>query len=156
MNYNIGEVAKQFNLSIHTLRYYEKEGILNIIRSKSGIRKYEDSDIESIRIVECLKNSGMSLKDIKQFMDWCSLGDSTLQFRQAMFEEQRNAVLEQIRHLQKTLDIINFKCWYYKTANKLGKEEDVKKINPNDMPQDIYRVYKELYNTDLNDCSKEL
>ena len=146
MNYNIGEVAKQFNLSIHTLRYYEKEGILNINRSKNGIRKYEDSDIESIKIVECLKNSGMSLKDIKQFMDWCSLGDSTLQFRQAMFEEQRKAVLEQISHLQKTLDIINFKCWYYKTANKLGKEAAVKKINPNDMPKGKYIFFKSVLN----------
>ena len=100
MNYNIGEVAKQFNLSIHTLRYYEKEGILNISRSKSGIRKYEKSDIDSIRIVECLKSSGMSLKDIKQFMDWCSLGDETLKLRQAMFENQRNIVLQKLVDIQ--------------------------------------------------------
>lgn len=152
MSYNIGEVSKKFNLSIHTLRYYEKEGILNINRSESGIRKYEQSDIEAIRLVECLKNSGMCLKDIKQFMDWCSLGNSTLKLRQAMFEEQREAILEQMNELQKTLDIIDFKCWYYKMANELGEEQVIKKITQNDMPKDIYKKYKELHDTNLNEC----
>ncbi len=145
MSYNIGEISKQFNLSIHTLRYYEKEGILNINRSKSGIRKYEQSDIAAIKIIECLKTSGMSLKDIKQFMDWCSLGDETLKLRQAMFENQRIIVLQKLKKIQKTLDIINFKCWYYKMANELGNEEAVKNFNISDMPSDIQKQYKEIH-----------
>ena len=145
MSYNIGEVSKQFNLSIHTLRYYEKEGILNINRSKSGIRKYEESDINTIKIVECLKNSGMQLKDIKQFIDWCNLGDETLKLRQAMFENQRNVVLQKLQEIQRTLDIINFKCWYYKTANELGNEDAVRNFNISDIPCNIQDQYKEMH-----------
>lgn len=152
MSYNIGEISKKFNLSIHTLRYYEKEGILSINRSKSGIRKYEQCDIETIKIIECLKTSGMSLKDIKQFMDWCNLGDETLKLRQAMFQKQRNAVLKQMNELQRTLDVIDFKCWYYKTANELGREDLVKSIAPADMPSDIYKLYEEIFSDNLDNC----
>lgn len=150
MSYSISEVSKKFNLSIHTLRYYEKEGILNIKRSESGIRKYEQSDIESLKIIECLKHSGMSLKDIKQFMDWCNLGDSTLELRQAMFARQREAVLKQMKDLQETLDVINYKYWYYETANKLGCEKAVREIKPCDIPEPILKIYKDLHDSDDN------
>ncbi len=154
MSYNIGEVSKQFNLSIHTLRYYEKEGILNIKRSKSGIRKYEDSDINTIKIVECLKSSGMQLKDIKQFIDWCNLGNETLELRQAMFENQRKIVLQKLEEIQKTLDVINYKCWYYKTANELGNEEFVKNLDPSYMPEPILKIYKEMHGDNIDKCCK--
>lgn len=153
MSYSISEVSKKFNLSIHTLRYYEKEGILNIKRSESGIRKYEQSDIDSLKIIECLKHSGMSLKDIKQFMDWCNLGDSTLELRQAMFARQRASVLKQMKDLQETLDVINFKYWYYETANKLGSEKAVKEIKPCNMPESILKIYKELYDDNIENSN---
>ena len=88
--YTIGQVSKMFDLSVSALRYYDKEGLFqNLPKEPSGIRKFNDQSIESIRLIECLKKSGMQIKEIKEFMDWCSLGDATLEKRKEMFYEQR-------------------------------------------------------------------
>ena len=64
--YNIGEVSKMFDLPISTLHYYDREGLFpNLNRSKSGVRKFDDSAVESLRLIECLKKTGMEIKDIK-------------------------------------------------------------------------------------------
>lgn len=64
----------------------------------------------------------MPIKDIKKFIDWCSQGDTTLQQRYEMFLERKAAVEAQIQELQKTIDVIDYKCWYYKTALESGTE----------------------------------
>jgi len=141
MSYSIGQVADQYNLSIHTLRYYEKEGLLPFVkRTVSGIRRFDDKDLDGLRIVECLKKSSMPLKDIKRFLDWCQEGDATLIKRRDMFHERRAAVLEQMAELRKVLDVIDFKCWYYETAVKEGSEEAVK----DRLPRDSRNVNKDL------------
>ena len=117
MTYTIGEVAKIMTLSISTLRYYDKEGLLPLVeRTTSGIRKFNDSDIEWLNIIECLKNTGMQLKDIKTFFEWCKEGDSTIEQRYKMFLERKSETEKQIELLQKSLELINYKCNYYKTA----------------------------------------
>lgn len=142
MSYSIGEVSKKTNLSIHTLRFYDKEGLLpNIKRSKSGLREFEDKDLNGLRIIECLKNTGMPLKEIKQFLDWCKQGSSTLEKRRDMFYERKKIVEEQIKELQDTLDVIDFKCWYYDTAVKENDENVPKNMLPEDMPKDIKELY---------------
>ena len=65
--YTIGQVSKMFNLPISTLRYYDKEGFFPNIERKGNIRYFGDSEIEAIHIIECLKESGLEIKDIKQF-----------------------------------------------------------------------------------------
>lgn len=113
MTYSIGEVAKKLNLSTSTLRYYDKEGLLPFVeRNNSGIRTFTDDDLKLLYIIECLKNTGMPIKDIKVFIDWCMLGDSTLNERYNMFIERKKIVEEQMACLQKTLDTIAYKCWY--------------------------------------------
>ena len=67
--YSIGEVSKKMNITPSTLRYYEKEGLLPFVsRTKSGIRSFNDADLNRLRIIECLKKTGMSIKKIKQFI----------------------------------------------------------------------------------------
>lgn len=66
--YTIGQVSEMFDLPISTLRYYDKEGLFPDIKRISGIRKFDEKEIEAIRVIECLKRSGMEIKDIKQFM----------------------------------------------------------------------------------------
>lgn len=88
--YTVGEISKMFDLPISTLRYYDKEGLLlKLQRDKSGIRKFNDKTIEALRVIECLKKTGMSIKEIKEFMKWCSLGDNTLLKRRQMFVKQK-------------------------------------------------------------------
>ena len=130
MKYSIGEVAKKFNLSASTLRYYDKEGLFpNLQRSESGIRSFSDIDLRSLKIIECLKNTGMPIKDIKVFVDWCGQGDTTLHERYEMFIERKIIIDEQIASLQKTLEVIDYKCWYYQTALEAGTEKIHDKVN---------------------------
>lgn len=124
MTYSIGEVAKKINVSIYTLRYYDKEGLMpSIKRTPSGTRLFNDSDLETLKLVECLKSTGMHIKDIKNFIDWCSEGDSTLQERYEMFIERKAAAEAQMEELKKTMELIEYKCWYYKTSLEAGTED---------------------------------
>ena len=111
--HTIGEISNKFNLSISTIRYYDKEGLFPNVERKNGIRQFSDSDVESILIIECLKKSGMQIKEIKRFLDWCNQGDGTLQKRYEMFIDQKEKVLSQIAELEKALNLINYKCWYF-------------------------------------------
>ena len=129
MDYSIGEVANTTGIAISTLRYYDREGMFpNIERRGGGIRVFSDAEIETIKIIECLKTSGLSIKDIKQFLDWCQEGDASLQKRRDMFHERLEAVKKQMEELQKTMDIIKYKCWYYDTAMTAGTEEAPKNM----------------------------
>ncbi len=117
----IGEVSKITGLSEHTLRFYEKSGLLpDVAKKRGGIRDYCDRDIATLGIIECLKKTGMPLADIKKYMDWCALGDKTLKMRHDMFIERRNVVQRQLADIQKTLKIIDYKINYYARAVKAG------------------------------------
>jgi len=140
MYYSIGEVANTTGIAISTLRYYDREGMFpNIERSNGGIRVFSDREIETIRIVECLKTSGLSIKDIKRFLDWCQEGDASLQKRRDMFRERLEAVKRQMEELQKTMDIIKYKCWYYDAALAAGTEEAPHNMPLEEMPEEIQR-----------------
>jgi len=138
MYYSIGEVAHTTGIAISTLRYYDREGMFpNMERSNGGIRVFSDMEIETIKIIECLKTSGLSIKDIKQFLDWCQEGDSSLQKRRDMFDERLKAVKSQMEELQKTTNVIKYKCWYYETALSAGTEEVLKNMPIEEMPEEI-------------------
>jgi DNA-binding transcriptional MerR regulator len=124
MPYTIKQAAELTNLTPVTLRYYDKQGLLPYMeRRESGYRMFSDGDIAMLRVIECLKKSGMSIKDIRQFSEWVLMGDDSLQERYEMFLERKKAVEAQMTDLQKTLDFINHKCWYYETAIEAGTEK---------------------------------
>lgn len=66
-----------FHLPVSTLRYYDKEGLFPEMERVSGIRRFGEREIEALRVIECLKKSGVEIKDIKVFMEWCREGSST-------------------------------------------------------------------------------
>ncbi|MBS3681241.1 MerR family transcriptional regulator [Ornithinibacillus massiliensis] len=122
--YSISEVAKELNLTVYTLRYYDKEGLMPFVeRTANGTRLFKESDIEALKVIECLKSTGMPIKEIKNFIDWCADGDSTLQQRYDMFLERKASVEAQIAELQKTMELIEHKCSYYKIALDAGTED---------------------------------
>ncbi len=142
MELSIGEVSKRTNLSISKLRYYDEHGLIPFLkRTSSGVRKFDESALEALNMIECLKNSGMQLKEIKQFMDWCIQGDSTLVDRLNMFYRQEKNVLAQIKMLQTSLCLIKFKQWYYETAVKDKTDKFVKTMRYEDMPRKIQELY---------------
>lgn len=145
MLYTVGEMAKKLNVAPSTLRYYDKEGLLPFVeRSDGGMRMFKDEDLEPLLIIDCLKKTGMPLKDIRTFMDWAQQGDGTINQRFQMFQEQRKSVESQIAQLQDTLDILNYKCWYYETAKAAGSTAVPRAMKVEDVPEDI-RPYKEKY-----------
>ena len=88
-----------------------------------------------------LEKTGLQIKDIKQFMSWCMEGSSTYTKRKELFESQKKQVEAEITKLNKTLDMLNFKCWYYSEAIKDGNEERLKNIIPNKLPNSIKSAY---------------
>ena len=139
--YTIGKIAEMFNLSISTLRYYDKEGLFPSMGRKSGVRQFSEREIEALRIIECLKASGLEIKDIKRFMEWCIEGPSTYAKRRELFETRRKAVEAEMEALQKTLDMLKFKCWYYETAMRDGNEDQIQAMMPDHLPAEIQRLY---------------
>ena len=121
MLYTVGEMAKKLGVTSYTLRYYDKEGLLPFVeRSENGIRMFKESDFKWLSIIECLKKTGMPLKDIKRFVDWCMEGDHTIGQRLSLIDQQRDVVREQIAQLEQTLSILEYKHWYYETAQAAG------------------------------------
>ena len=114
MGYSIAEVAEKTSLTPHTLRYYEKEGLLPFVdRSDTGNRDFKEKDLEWLELICCLKNTGMSIKQIKEVIALCLKGDDTLEIRREIFIRHREEVLSQIEELHKNLDKINCKINYY-------------------------------------------
>lgn len=131
MNYTIGEVAKKLGLSTYTLRYYDKEGLLPFIkRTEGGIRIFSEQDLDFLLVINCLKNTGMSIADIRKYIQWADEGDSSLQKRYDLFREQKKAIEQQIQHLKTYLECIEYKCNYYEKALAAGTEA-IYKNNPN-------------------------
>lgn len=144
MSYSIGEVSKKLNIPASTIRYYDKEGLLPFIeRKESGIRTFSENDLKMLEIIECLKNTGMPIKDIKVFSDCCAKGDNSLKERYNMFLERKKIVEEQMAKLQESLDIINYKCWYYKTALEAGTEKIHEDINTKDIASIVSKKKEE-------------
>lgn len=115
MLYSIKQVAERTSLTPSTLRYYDKEGLIpQQKRSNSGIRQYTEDDICWIELICCLKNSGMPLEQIKEFMQLCLKGNSVCEERKKMLEAHKSNILSQIESLKSSLNVINFKLDHYK------------------------------------------
>ena len=105
--YSINDVAKICDLSVYTIRFYDKEGLLPFIsRNNVGNRQFNENDLEMIKLICCLKNSGMPVKDIRQYIDFYMEGDGTVPLRKQMMIDHRKSILTQINDLKKQLSII--------------------------------------------------
>lgn len=139
--YTIGQVAELFHLPVSTLRYYDKEGLFPHLERASGIRRFSERELEALRVIECLKRSGMEIKDIKKFMEWTAMGSTTYPQRKELFIKQKETVEAEIRKLEKVLDMIRFKCWYYEQAIEDGNEDRINAMLPDHLPKDIQQFY---------------
>lgn len=139
--YTIGQVSEMFHIPVSTLRYYDKEGLFPGLERASGIRRFGDAELEALRVIDCLEKSGLEIKDIRQFMQWCCEGSGTYGKRRELFERQRRVVEQQLRQMEKTLSMIRFKCWYYEQALQDGSEERVTRMMPDHLPAEIQRLY---------------
>lgn len=136
MLYTVGEMAKILGVPPSTLRYYDKEGLLPFVeRSSGGIRMFTEKDHEWLKVIEFLKQSGLSIKDIRSFIDMAMQGDeASLKKRLALFQARREAVKKQIEDMRETLELLEFKCWYYEQAVQDGTEERVRSLSLDEIP----------------------
>lgn len=125
MSYTISETAEKTGLPPSTIRYYDKEGLLPNIKRKNGIRVFEDMDLRLMGLLTCLKNTGMPIKRIRDYVELTSKGDDTLRERYEIIKAQRQFVLDQIEQLQYYLEELDFKDWYYNKALAAGSESAI-------------------------------
>ncbi|MDR2136315.1 MAG: MerR family transcriptional regulator [Treponema sp.] len=112
--YTIKQVSEKTSLPQHVLRYYESEGLLpGVARNRSGVRRYSESDLEGLALVCCLKNTGMSIKQIQNFVELSLEGDGTLKQRCELLREHKQHVEDQIQEMRKHLEKVTGKIDYF-------------------------------------------
>lgn len=146
MRYSIGQISELMEVAPSTLRYYDKVGLLpDLARSASGVRVFDDSDLEWLRMIECLKNSGLSIKEIKQFVDWLQEGDSTINQRQELFHARKRALQEEMKTLQRTLDYVSYKCWFYDLAAETGSTDEPHRLEKEGLPPEAQELWDRIH-----------
>ncbi|MDD7411423.1 MAG: MerR family transcriptional regulator [Fusobacterium gastrosuis] len=118
----IKEVSEILNISQDTLRYYEKIGMIPPVkRTVGGIRNYQEEDIGWIQLVTCMRNAGLPIKVMIDYLNLYQQGDSTIQARYNLLKEQREKLLEQRKQIDETLEKLNYKIARYEVAVETGK-----------------------------------
>ena len=129
MNYTIKKVSEMTGLSIPTIRYYDKEGLLpDLQRKESGYRIFSDQDMESIDLIECFKASGLTIREIRHFMSLVKQGDVTLAERLAIFQTHIARLEEKLAAVQNALEHSRRTLTFYEIAAKTGSEETAKEL----------------------------
>ena len=132
MVYTVGEMAKLLDIPASTLRYYDKEGLLPFVeRSSGGIRMFRESDFEWLQIIGCMKKAGMSIRDIRQYIQLAMQGDDTIDTR--------------LREMQHTLETVEYKCWFYETAQAAGTTDVPIRMAEEEVPQRFRAIRRELH-----------
>lgn len=114
----IGEIANKTNLPASTLRYYEKKGLLKVDRDKNSRRYYKESDIEWIKFIRRLKETGMLIKDIQHYSELRYVGSITMPERLQILQLHRNYVLEQQLKWTEYLQNLDDKIEFYQQSIK--------------------------------------
>jgi DNA-binding transcriptional MerR regulator len=121
----IAEVSEQFGLSIDTLRYYERVGLIPPVhRNESGIRDYNELDLRRVDFIKCMRSAGLPIEILIEYVALVQKGDKTIDARKEILVEQRDLLLARMQEMQKTLDILNYKIEVYENA-VLKKEKQM-------------------------------
>lgn len=139
--YTIGQVSQMTALPVSTLRYYDKEGLFPEMERTSGIRRFTDREVSALKVIECLKKSGLEIREIKQFMQWCAQGEATYPERLELFRRQRESIEEEMERLRRAKALIEYKCWFYETAMREGGEARIRALLPDRLPAGIQELY---------------
>lgn len=155
MIYTVGEIAKKMNVAASAIRYYDKEGLLPFVeRSPGGIRLFRDEDMDWLEIIDCLKSTGMPIKDIKHFVDCCVEGDTRIDDRLHIIKTQRERVLEEIENLQRRLSMLDFKTWFYEESQRRGTCSFYETATPDEIPVEYHKYFEKKWRADAEAAKK--
>ncbi|WP_296954408.1 MerR family transcriptional regulator [uncultured Dialister sp.] len=145
MLYTAGEAAKILEIPVSTIRYYDKEGLLpDLERSAGGIRMFQEKDISELKLIQCLKKTGLSLKDIKTFVNLPPESPETISERLSILTRQKKVLEEKQQELKEMMNVVNYKLWYYRTAEKKGSLL-TGPIPYEKLPEDLKKGYETLH-----------
>ena len=146
MTYSIKEISKMTGLPASTLRYYDKQGLLpSLKRDANNVRIFQEEDYKILKLIDCLKRSGLSIKDIKEFIDATEQGDKSLKKRLKIFKKRRDFLNRELEDLQQILRVMEYKCWYYETACAAGTEDVLKNLQNSDVPEKFRETREKLF-----------
>lgn len=112
--YTMKQACEQTGMNYETLKFYCNEGLVpNVKRDKANRRIFDDHDIAWINSLTCLKNCGMSIREMKDYLALCLQGQTTIPERKVILESKRKALLLSMAELQKSIDYIDWKQGFY-------------------------------------------
>ena len=121
----IAEVSERYSISLDTLRYYERIGLLPPVnRSKTGIRDYGEIDLKRVEFIRCMRSAGLPIEVLVEYVGLYQQGDQTLEARKEILREQREKLVAKMAEMQKTLDLLDYKIEMYENA-VLKKEKEL-------------------------------
>jgi DNA-binding transcriptional MerR regulator len=121
----IGEVSERYGISVDTLRYYERIGLIPPVnRNKSGIREYSEIDLKRVEFIKCMRSAGLPIEVLVEYIRLVQQGDQTIEARKEILKEQWEQILAKMEEMQKTLDMLDHKIKIYENA-VLKKEKEI-------------------------------
>jgi DNA-binding transcriptional MerR regulator len=124
----IGEVSEKYGISSDTLRYYERIGLLpSVNRSESGIRDFNELDLRRVSFIKCMRSAGLPIEVLIRYFELVQQGDATIEARKDILVEQREQLLDRMKEMQETLDLLNYKINVYENA-VLKREQELLSI----------------------------
>lgn len=110
----IADVSKKYELSADTLRYYERIGLIpEVNRNKSGIRDYTEEDCRWVEFIKCMRNAGLPIEVLIEYVTLFQKGDETIQARKELLTEQRKQLIEKMEDMKKTMERLDYKIERY-------------------------------------------
>ncbi|RKM58616.1 MerR family transcriptional regulator [Butyrivibrio sp. XB500-5] len=112
--YSVTQASKLVEISEHTLRYYDDKDLFPFLqKNTAGKRLFSEADLQWAKLLECLSNSGLSIKEMQKYVKLCTIGDSTVPERFEILKKQEKIVKDQIKEKKKQLKLLQFKLDYY-------------------------------------------
>jgi DNA-binding transcriptional MerR regulator len=128
--YTVKEVAKMLDMTTYTVRYYDNSGLIpNVDRTDSNIRMFSDYAVNWLRLVHCLRTTGLPIAKIRNYIDMCLEGDSTIPKRAELILQQEKNLRKQIKDLQRQMEVLKYKKAYYLDLLETHKKDDWNPMN---------------------------
>jgi DNA-binding transcriptional MerR regulator len=124
----IAEVSERYGISSDTLRYYEQIGLIPTVnRNASGIRDYNEIDLKRVEFIKCMRSAGLPIETLIEYVGLVQQGDQTIGARKSILKDQREQLVEKMKKMQKTLDMLDYKISMYENA-VLKKEKEMAQL----------------------------
>jgi len=118
----IKEVSEMYGISVDTLRYYERVGMIPpVTRKENGIRDYQESDLGWVQLAKCMRSAGLPVEMMIEYLHLYQQGDSTMEARRDLLQEAYNDLVEKRNEIEATMDRLQYKISKYEEGIKTGK-----------------------------------